>query len=194
MAQMQNEIDDLGNLFEFGDIDLNPLPNVGNEQYGDEMQQSQHISHPTTPYNAIEQHPPPQQGTSAQDFGRHEHHYGMDQAMDQQQQYMSQEVPTTLPFTSESMYQPSIRQAYHHQHPQAYQYQQPQQQQQGFPQSHGVPPTPNSFEMHGEAGRFMQQQSQHMDPQQRALLEQRFQLRKDDAVSKRSDGLIGILS
>ena len=32
-----------------------------------------------------------------------------------------------------------------------------------------------------------QHQQQSIDPQQRALLEQRFRLRKDDAVSMRSD-------
>lgn len=40
-----------------------------------------------------------------------------------------------------------------------------------------VPPTPNSSELHGEPGRYLQ----HMDPQQ-ALYDQRYQLRKEDAV------------
>ncbi|KAF2703970.1 hypothetical protein K504DRAFT_390977 [Pleomassaria siparia CBS 279.74] len=39
-----------------------------------------------------------------------------------------------------------------------------------------VPPTPNSIEMHGDPGRYLQ-----MDPQQ-ALFDQRYQLRKDDAT------------
>lgn len=54
-----------------------------------------------------------------------------------------------------------------------------------FPQAHeqiyrphqGVPPTPNSIEMHGDPHRYMQQ----LDPQQ-ALFDQRYHMRKDDAV------------
>ena len=185
MAQMSTDLDDLGNLFEFGDIDLNPLPSIGIEQYGDHLSQSQHISHPTTPFDGIGPTLPPV--TSAQESGGQEH-YGMNQSMDPQQ-YMSHDgsqVSTSHPFTTESMYQPSMRQPYQPNHPQPFPFQQ-----QGFPQSHGIPPTPNSFDMHGEVGRFMQQQQQkqhqqqqqQLDPQQRALLEQRFQLRKDDAVS-----------
>ncbi|ORY17418.1 hypothetical protein BCR34DRAFT_37427 [Clohesyomyces aquaticus] len=40
----------------------------------------------------------------------------------------------------------------------------------------GVPPTPNSVEMHGNSARYLQQ----MDPQQ-TLFEQRYQMRKEDA-------------
>ncbi|KAJ9643382.1 hypothetical protein H2199_004061 [Coniosporium tulheliwenetii] len=40
-----------------------------------------------------------------------------------------------------------------------------------------VPPTPNSVEMHADTARYLQQ----MDAQTRAILEQRHQLRKDDA-------------
>jgi len=49
-----------------------------------------------------------------------------------------------------------------------------------FPQPyhphHGVPPTPNSVEMHGDPHRYMQ----HMDSQN-ALFEQRYHITKDDA-------------
>jgi len=41
----------------------------------------------------------------------------------------------------------------------------------------GVPPTPNSTEMHGDPTRYLQ----HMD-QQQALFDQRYHMRKDDAV------------
>lgn len=41
---------------------------------------------------------------------------------------------------------------------------------------HGVPPTPNSVEMHGDPHRYMQQ----MDPQN-SLFDQRYHMRKDDA-------------
>lgn len=51
-----------------------------------------------------------------------------------------------------------------------------QPQDQVFRPHHGVPPTPNSVEMHGDPHRYMQ----HMD--QQALYDQRFHLRKDDAV------------
>ncbi|KAF2491936.1 hypothetical protein BU16DRAFT_98603 [Lophium mytilinum] len=42
----------------------------------------------------------------------------------------------------------------------------------------GVPPTPNSVEMHGDAARYLQ----HIDPQTRAFIEQRYQLRKEEAA------------
>ncbi|KAF2131896.1 hypothetical protein P153DRAFT_334181 [Dothidotthia symphoricarpi CBS 119687] len=42
---------------------------------------------------------------------------------------------------------------------------------------HGVPPTPNSIEMHGDPHRYLRQ----MDPQQ-ALFDQRYHMRKDDAT------------
>jgi hypothetical protein len=43
---------------------------------------------------------------------------------------------------------------------------------------HGVPPTPNSVEMHGDPHRYMHQ----MD--QQALYDQRYHVRKDDAVRR----------
>jgi hypothetical protein len=49
---------------------------------------------------------------------------------------------------------------------------------QPYHQHHGVPPTPNSVEMHGDPHRYMRQ---HMDSQQ-ALYDQRYHLRKEDAV------------
>ncbi|KAK7556754.1 hypothetical protein IWX49DRAFT_623224 [Phyllosticta citricarpa] len=42
-----------------------------------------------------------------------------------------------------------------------------------------VPPTPNSVEMRGDAARYLQQ----LDSQTRAVVEQRYQLRKDDMAS-----------
>jgi hypothetical protein len=53
----------------------------------------------------------------------------------------------------------------------------PQAQDHIFRPHQGVPPTPNSVEMHGDPHRYMQQ----MDPQQ-ALFDQRYHMRKDDAV------------
>ena len=45
-----------------------------------------------------------------------------------------------------------------------------------FGPHHGVPPTPNSVEMHGDPQRYMQQIDQQ------ALYDQRYRLHKDDAV------------
>ncbi|KAF2820081.1 hypothetical protein CC86DRAFT_305501 [Ophiobolus disseminans] len=53
----------------------------------------------------------------------------------------------------------------------------PQAQEHIYRPHQGVPPTPNSVEMHGDPHRYLQQ----MDPQQ-ALFEQRYHLHKDDAT------------
>jgi hypothetical protein len=53
----------------------------------------------------------------------------------------------------------------------------PQAQDHMFRPHHGVPPTPNSVEMHGDPHRYMQ----HMESQQ-ALFDQRYHMRKEDAV------------
>ncbi|EMC94610.1 hypothetical protein BAUCODRAFT_554017 [Baudoinia panamericana UAMH 10762] len=95
------------------------------------------------------------------------------------QQFMSlptTQVPTSVPFATDAMYQASMR---YQQHPTTHPFQ--FQHQQAFPTDH-IPPTPNSYNMHGEAGRFMQQ-NQQLDAQQRAMLEQRYQIRKDDAIA-----------
>lgn len=42
-----------------------------------------------------------------------------------------------------------------------------------------IPPTPNSVEMHGDVGRYLQ----HLDAQTRAMLEHEYQMRKQEAVS-----------
>ncbi|TKA45472.1 hypothetical protein B0A54_04011 [Friedmanniomyces endolithicus] len=183
MAQMSSaDLDDLGNLFEFGDIDLNNIPNVDTNPFGDALQQAQNLSHPGTPLNSMSTAPAPS-GTSAQDFGGHDQYSVQQDAERQREQYMLRSVnqtPTSHPFT-EPMYQPSMQQLYGLPHPQQFQYPQ----QHGFPPNHHVPPTPNSFDMRGEAGRFMQhQQQQHqLDPQQRAIMEQLYQIRKDDAIA-----------
>lgn len=53
----------------------------------------------------------------------------------------------------------------------------PQAQEQLYQPHQGVPPTPNSVEMHGDPHRYLQQ----LDPQQ-TLFDQRYHMRKDDAV------------
>ncbi len=173
MAHLPNELDDLENLFEFGDIDLNNIPDT--DGFGGQMQhQHQPITHPSTPFQDISQ-PAPMQGTSAHDFGGHEH-FAMAQNMAQN---MRQQQQHSMPYTTEAIYQSSMPHIYN-QHVQGY----PMHPQHGFPPNqHIVPPTPNSFEMHGAAGRFMQQQHPQLDPQHRAILEQRFGLRKEDAIA-----------
>jgi hypothetical protein len=177
MTQMANDLDDLGNLFEFGDIDLNNIHDAGD--FGGEMQQ-QHGTHPNTPFLDMSE-PPSMAGTAAHDFGRREQ-FAMSQHVEQSRQhhYLRQQekhAPSSNPYSMEPIYQASVQQAMY-QPQQSYQLHP----QHIFPPNQHVPPTPNSFEMHGEAARFMQQQSQ-MDPQQRAIMEQRYGIRKDDAIA-----------
>ncbi|KAK5111098.1 hypothetical protein LTR62_005297 [Meristemomyces frigidus] len=178
MAPISNaDLSDLENLFEFGDLDLQALPEVGGGQYGDLIAPSQNLSHPSTPFNDVGS-ALPQPGTLGQDYAGQDQ-YGMQQDLDQQQaHYMSHPgsaVPVSNPYTTQSMYQPTLQQQYHMQ-PTQYAYPQPH----PYAQGGHVPPTPSSFDIHGDAGRFLQQQ---LDAQQRAMLEQRFQLRKDDAIA-----------
>ncbi|KAI9677956.1 MAG: hypothetical protein M1822_008064 [Bathelium mastoideum] len=53
----------------------------------------------------------------------------------------------------------------------------PQQQQSSY--NHGVPHTPNSMDMQGDTGKYLTR----MDPQTRAAMQQRYQLRTDDPMS-----------
>ncbi|CAK4030621.1 Phosphorus acquisition-controlling [Lecanosticta acicola] len=175
MAQMSTDLDDLGNLFEFGEMDLS-LQNMPSNQFGNHMRAPG--THPSTPYEEMNESEVII-GTSAQDFSGVHGQFDMPQLMENTQQrqphHLNGHPQTTHPYTTESLYQPSMHQAYHP-NQQQFQYQNMS----GFPSTQHVPPTPNSFEMHGETARFMQQQ---MDPQQRAILEQRYQLRKEDAIA-----------
>src|ERR1700712_1894122 len=154
MARMTDDLDDLGSFLDFGEIDLNNIGNVDTTEYGmgNHMQQAQNISQSNTPFNDIGLAPPPP-STATQDFGGQEQ-FGMPQHMEQhQQQQYNAQASTSHPFTVNSMYQPDMRQAYHQSHPQHPQFQPPS----GFPTGQQVPPTPNSFDMHGQAGQFMPQ-------------------------------------
>ncbi|KAK0659093.1 Phosphorus acquisition-controlling protein [Lasiodiplodia hormozganensis] len=92
------------------------------------------------------------------------------------QQQQSLQSPSNMQDTN-NLFDFTFESAYNHTH----------QQQQNFsaPQDHSmqprafVPPTPNSVEMHGDAARYMN----HLDPQSRAIMEQRYQLRKEDLAS-----------
>lgn len=174
MAQLStSDLQDLDNLFEFGDIDLN-IAEVDPATFPD------HMAQPPQPHPTLDDSTEQSDMLEGvgQDFGGPDP-FGV-QTVDPPQQYIARDggqVPKSLPYTTESIYQPSMQQHYVSSHPQQFRY---PTQQHGFPPGHHVPPTPNSFEMHGETAHFMQQQQ--MDAQQRAILEQRYHVRKDDAV------------
>ncbi|SMY19934.1 unnamed protein product [Zymoseptoria tritici ST99CH_1A5] len=168
MTDIPTDLDDLGNLFEFGDIDLNNISSMDATQFDHQLSGT----HPSTPYDELSELQAMSE-TAAHDFGAQgRFSLGQNVGHGQTQTHFNHQVQTSAPFTSEPLYQPSMQQ----------QFNSLQQQLQfagmpSYPSSQHVPPTPNSFEMHGEAGKFMQQ----MDPSHRAMLEQRYQLRKEDA-------------
>ena len=128
MAEL-NELDDLGNLFEFGDIDLNTFTDAG--QYGPQLQQSTHTD---TAFRNVTGTPPM---SSAHSYGSHEQYGLMHQ--DDYARRQKNHAPTSNPYISDSVYQPSIQQTYNP-YSQSFQFQgQP-----GFVPNHHVPPTPNS--------------------------------------------------
>jgi hypothetical protein len=178
MATMDANLGDLSNIFNIDDFDLDGLSNIDAGTFGDQMSQSHPGTHPSTPFdeNMGQLGAPP--GTAAQDFGGH-NSFDMQGTMNGPQHFGNPAM-VSMPYGADPMYQPSMPQTYPQHQKQSFQYhQQQQQQQQHFPQSQQVPPTPNSLELHGEAGRFMQQQ---MDAQQRAMLEQQYQMRKEQQV------------
>ena len=178
MTQMADDLDDLSNLFEFGDIDLNNISDAND--FGGQIQQ-QHGTHPNTPFQDMTD-APPMVGTAAHDFGGHDQ-FSISRQMEQQGQHhyirqREKHVATSIPYNVDPIYQASVQQAMY-QSPHPYQLHP----QHVFPPNQQVPPTPNSYEMHGETGRFLQQQHAHMDPHQRAIMEQHYGIRKDDAVA-----------
>ncbi|PPJ61305.1 hypothetical protein CBER1_05102 [Cercospora berteroae] len=160
-------MDDLGNLFEFGDIDLNNLANIDTSASYDEHMQ--HTStHPSTPFNELNE-PHTILGGNAHDFAGQQR-FGPSASADQAQRH-----PQSSQFPSDVAFQQSMQQ--HDFHPsQSFQFQAMP----GYSMHQQIPPTPNSYEMHGEPGRFLQSQ---LDSQQRALLEQKYHLRKEDAIA-----------
>lgn len=178
MATMSGNLDDLSNIFNIDDFDLDSLPNMDAGGFGDQMPQSHPGTHPNTPFdeNLGQLGAPP--GTAAQDFVGN-NSFDMQGSMSGQQHFGNQAM-VSMPFGADPMYQPSMPQTYpQHQQPNFQFHQQQQHPQQHFSQTQQVPPTPNSLELHGEAGRFMQHQ---MDAQQRAMLEQQYQMRKEQQV------------
>ncbi|GAB1735081.1 hypothetical protein NU219Hw_g149t1 [Hortaea werneckii] len=165
LAGISGDLDALDNFLDFGDIDIN-----FDEPYGDQqVQNAPQLSHHTTPFTDVRQ-AGMQTGSQAQDFGQ----YGAHQSVGQQ--HIGKPSGSDQ-FGVDSIQQSTMLQAFN-QAPQQFQYQS----QPSYPSGHGVPPTPNSYELHGEVGRFMNQQS-HADPQQRAALDQRYGPRKDDAMT-----------
>lgn len=165
-------LDDLANLFEFGDIELNNLPTADASQYHDhDHDHTQHAdTHPSPSFNELgEAQAIP--GTNAHDFGGHQQ-FAMPQ--DTHQGHHGPRYDSSGPFPTDSPFPPAMQQNYQppHEH---YQFQGMT----AYPMNQQIPPTPNSYEMHGEQGHFLQLQS---DSQQRALLEQRYQLGKEDVV------------
>jgi hypothetical protein len=179
MAPMTGNLDDLSNIFNIDDFNLDNLPDIDTNGFNDQMPQSHPGTHPSTPFdeNMGQLGAPP--GTAAQDFGG-QHGFTLPGSMSAQQQFDNQSM-VSMPYGTDAMYQPSMQQTYPQQHQQSQQqnFNFNQHQHQQYPSSHQVPPTPNSLDLNGEAGRFMQQQ---MDAQQRAMLEQQYQMRKEQQV------------
>lgn len=126
---------------------------------------------PNTPaYGETNEAPP---GTMAPDY--YSDQYGLPVGIDQHD-FLAPEnnVAQVSTAFSEPMYQSTMT----HQFGQSPFAMPPQN---GFQQpphgGHSVPPTPNSYEMHGDAQRMWQQQMEH-----RAVADQRYRVRKDDAV------------
>lgn len=177
MAQMESELEDLGNLFDFGDIDLNNMP--GPQDYGDQLQH-QDGTRTGSSFQSMSE-APSITGISTHSFGGHEQFdISRTHAHPQQQEYMRSHeklAPSSGTYNNEPVYQPSTHQMYHHQHAQNYHVNQ----QQIYPHSHHVPPTPTSLEMHGETARYMPQFPM-LDSQQQAALGQSYSVHKDSAI------------
>jgi len=178
MATMNGNLEDLSNIFNIDDFDLDSLPNMDAGGFGDQIPQSHPGTHPNTPFDESMGQLGAPPGTAAQDFGGH-NSFDMQGSMSGQQHFGNQSM-VSMPYGADPMYQPSMPQTYPQHQQQTFQFpQQHQQQQPHFQPNQRVPPTPNSLELHGEAGRFMQHQ---MDAQQRAMLEQQYQMRKEQQV------------
>ncbi|KAF2717624.1 hypothetical protein K431DRAFT_323038 [Polychaeton citri CBS 116435] len=153
---MQNDFGDLTNFLDFGDMDLGGGESAGNAQ------QTQSAAAAA----AAAASAPGDFMLDAQfDIGAGD--------MLQQQLQMAGHDNGTGGFDEKSVFQQSMPRQFD---VQQYQQQQ-QQQQQPFQQGHhGVPITPQSFEMHGETGTFLQRHNHGMGNHQH-------QMRKDDAIA-----------
>lgn len=175
-----NELDDLGNLFEFGDIDLNNVPDVDAGGYGDQIQEphSQHGTHPNTPFHDLAE-PSLLSGSAVTDFAGQEQ-LAMMQGMDQQSQhrYSGQvaHLPGSHAYAPGSLYQSAVSQAHQ---PEAFHFHAAP----NYPPAHHIPPTPNSYDMHGRAGSFMGPPQQHQHFYSATMEQQRYQMQKDGQIA-----------
>lgn len=163
MASIQDM--DFANFLDIGDLDLASFSPLGQDHHGERADGTQ---------------PSHQMGNAESQLFSTDpmmHDFGADQF----------ELP--MPMDQEQILQPNTNYMLHDNHDfsdHANNQSWPSQQQQTQnAQSHlyqppqHVPPTPNSYDMQGSAAHFLHQQ---MDPQARAFLEQRYQLRKDDTA------------
>ncbi|GAB7358549.1 hypothetical protein MBLNU230_g2611t1 [Neophaeotheca triangularis] len=170
MSQGPSDID-MSNFLDLdGGINLDDMPDLDLGSFGDLQQVG--VGSQNTQFSDTMSGSLPASGTLAQDFG------GQDQfSMGQNggQSFIPHgrySAPNTNPYALQGSHQ-SIMQQYP---------QQPlQQHQPHFGYNHGshVPPTPNSFEMHGEVGRFTNKQQ--FDTSQGGMFDQRYQVGPDDA-------------
>ncbi|KAI7665288.1 hypothetical protein KC322_g16849, partial [Hortaea werneckii] len=133
LAGISGDLDALDNFLDFGDIDIN-----FDEPYGDQqVQDVPQLSHHTTSFTDVGQ-AGIQTGPQAQDFGQFGAHQNVGQ------QHIGKPSGTDH-FGVDSIRQSTMLQAFN-QPPQQFQYQS----QPSYPSGNGVPPTPNSYELHGE--------------------------------------------
>ncbi|OQO20048.1 hypothetical protein B0A51_15569 [Rachicladosporium sp. CCFEE 5018] len=176
MVQMTSDLDDLSNIFNIDNFDLDAITNLDdNNGFAEVMQQSHPGTHPGTPFDEAMGGfgNVPTTTSMAQDFS------GFVAAPQQQQFGMNGQghQAGNMGFANEDLFQQGMVQDFQP-------LQQQQQQhfqfstQQAYPGGSHIPPTPNSYEMHGETGRFLQQ----LDAQQRALMEQQYHMRKNEQI------------
>lgn len=174
MSQVPNDIDLSGFLDLDGGINFD-MPDLDTAGFGDLQQMD------GTPQNAQFDNNMSESlqasGTIAQDFGgQNQFSMGQDGGQQSFVPHGSYSAPNTNPYAVEAMQQPMM-QHFPQQQNQQFQYQSHA----GYGHGNHVPPTPNSFEMHGEVGRFMNKQQ--LDAQQRGMYNQQYHVRPDDAVA-----------
>ncbi|KAF2021636.1 hypothetical protein BU24DRAFT_457599 [Aaosphaeria arxii CBS 175.79] len=113
-----------------------------------------------------------QQQQQPQQLLHHHQHPAQQQQQQQQHQHAPQNMSQNMSQSGNGFFDFGMQQ---YNHPGTPTFSQPQEQ--AYRPHAGVPPTPNSIEMHGDPARYLQQ----MDPQQ-ALFDQRF-LRKDETFT-----------
>lgn len=158
MAHLNTDLDDLSNIFDIANFDLDSFPGVDTEHIGDSIQNI-HTTSTTTPYlDALAQ---PLQGAVVHDFAEHTSHLVSEDG--RPLSFDMQHAQAGGAKFSQTQYNGQAWQ--HYPSPHTHSFANGMQEQYGA--NARIPPTPNSYEMHGEAGHFMQHQQQ-----QQALLAQ----------------------